>query len=398
MKLSILFIIGIIALTTSNTVLLVNGDTNESATTTTTATSKEACLTSISETQQCIKTCGERDPFIDSSITPGSTTYEAIRSSGSLLLQCTSQGSEKTTTPNGTKFSLALDDCCDMTPECQDSYVASSTCLKTDMLATIQIQAAQYLNCLDEKSRSGECGYADWCIRLLTGGAGVGEENDFDLASPKLYNMTRDATTCTDMEPFLVDACNTVSGCCPTCQPFIANVVEAVINDLLLPVYNQPSLQCPDMTCPTQSPTTAPVEAATTATATPSQRNLEGTTVHDSNDDDSITGYGSDLVVDYSNECNDEMASNIVVYNETFAVDSFFSCLTQKMGKIIARAEYEDSVSIMATNNGQGGGQQEADDAKDDKESSNSSLSLSSSSFLFFVMATASLLSTLLLL
>merc|ERR1712085_46308 len=104
----------------------------------------------------------------------------------------------------------------------------------------------------------------------------------------------------------------------------------------------------------TQSPTTAPVEVATaatatptvvpfttTATATPNQRELEvTTTVHDSNDDDAITGYGSDLVVDYSNECNDEMASNIVVYNETFAVDSFFACLTQKMGKIIARAEH----------------------------------------------------------
>merc|ERR1712238_353749 len=141
------------------------------------------------------------------------------------------------------------------------------------------------------------------------------------------------------------------------------------------------------MTCPTPSPTTAPVEVlataataiptgvpfTTTATATPNQRALEGTTtVHDSNDDDAITGYGSDLVVDYANECNDEMASNIVVYNETFAVDSFFACLTQKMGKIIARAEYdEDSMSsIMATTNGQqGGGQEEVDATKDDTES-----------------------------
>jgi len=301
-----------------------------------------------------------------------------------------------------------------MTPECTDSYAASATCLKTDMLATIQIQAATYLNCLEEKSRSGDCGYADWCIRLLTGGAGVGEENDFDLTSPKLYNMTRDATTCTDMAPFLVDACSTVSGCCPTCQPYIAKVVEAVTNDLLLPVYNnQPSFQCPDMTCPTQSPTTAPIEVATAATATatptvvpvtttapatPNQRALEATTtVHDSTDDDAITGYGSDLVVDYSNECNDEMTSNIVVYNETFAVDSFFACLTQRMGTIIARAEYEDSMSSMATNNGkQGGGQEEIEDATDGTKSSN--FSSSSSSFLFFVMATASLVSTLLLL
>jgi len=396
----------------------VNGDTNESAATTT-AASKEACLTSISETQQCIKTCGDRNPFVDPSITPGSATYNAIISSaGSLpvLLRCTSQGNEQTTTPNGINFSLEMDECCDMTPECIDSYAASSTCLKTDMLATIQIQAAQYLHCLDEKSRSGECGSADWCIRLLTGGAGVGEENDFALTSPKLYNMTRDATTCTDMAPFLVDACTTVSGCCLPCQPFIAKVVEAVTNDLLLPVYNQPSLQCPDMACPTPSPTTAPVEvlataatatptvvpvtttATATAIATPNQRELEGTTtVHDSNDDDAITGYGSDLVVDYANECNEEMALNIVVYNETFAVDSFFACLTQKMGNIIARAEYDDSMSSMATNNGQqGGGQEEVDAAKEDTESSNSSSSLNS--FLFCVMATASLMSSLLFL
>merc|ERR1712238_135598 len=114
----------------------------------------------------------------------------------------------------------------------------------------------------------------------------------------------------------------------------------------------------------------------------PNQRELEGTTtVHDSNDDDAITGYGSDLVVDYANECNEEMASNIVVYNETFAVDSFFACLTQKMGNIIARAEYDkDSMSSMATTNGQQGVPEEVDDAKDDTESSNSSSS--SNSFL----------------
>merc|ERR1712166_971107 len=95
-------------------------------------------------------------------------------------------------------------------------------------------------------------------------------------------------------------------------------------------------------------------------------------------------GDDDDLIVDYANECNDDLAHGIVVYNETYAVDNFFGCLTQKMGTIISKADSTNSNS-MSTTTSSGGQQQEAD-GKDDESSSSTS---SSSLFLLFGMATS---------
>jgi len=438
MKLSILSIIGSIVLVSSNILIVVNG---EDIVAEATENSKLACLTSISESQQCVKTCGDAYPIIDTGLTVGSSAYDAITSHSNLLMQCIS----KDTTSTGVSFpTLQLDECCAMTQECKDSWLESSTCLNTNILSNIKIQSANYLQCLKRESSIVDnkfCLMGEFCIAVLTGGAGQGYENDFDIgeSGQKLSSMASEATTCSDMNPFLVDACNTVKGCCKQCQPLIAGVVKAVTNDLLLPVYNRvtPLLNCPDMTCATASapPTTAttavdaataavdPVVAvypvvdpavavatatttATTATTTATATSNNGrrerrqrelaetastttTTVIDSNDDDSV-GDDDDLIVDYANECNDDLAHNIVVYNETYAVDNFFGCLTQKMGTIISKADASSSMEMGQ----QGVGVQEVDE-KDEASSGSSFFSL----FLLFGTATtSSLLSSILFL
>jgi len=180
----------------------------------------------------------------------------------------------------------------------------------------------EYLQCIYRD----KCESTGLCVNQLTGGAGQGAQNDFGLGSENLQTLSRDAASCTDMNPFLTNACTTVSGCCSNCAPLIAGVVEAVTNGLLLPVYNGAAWTlpgCSGMTCPAGR-----------------VRDLEeGSTTTTDSISSAETGNDSSDVVDLATECNDSLAQDIVVYNEMYAVDNFFECLTKKMGTIMSEAD-----------------------------------------------------------
>jgi hypothetical protein len=50
-------------------------------------------------------------------------------------------------------------------------------------------------------------------------------------------------------------------------------------------------------------------------------------------------GDYNDDVVELATECNDSLAQDIVIYNETYSVENFFGCLTKKREMIIAEAD-----------------------------------------------------------
>jgi len=290
MKLSSLSLIGITF--ASSNFQVVYGDT-------------ASCLTSISKAQICLRTCVNEPPIGDVPSTINS-----------LLFQCISNGEN-------------LGSCCfpdDTNSECATSLSESSTCLATT-LTNIRDKSNAYIQCIRQPLA---CEMASICVASLTGGAGVvGSPNNFDVGSLTLQTMASNATTCNDMDTFLNNACDTVRGCCSPCSPKIADVVQAVTNDLLLPAYNRAAtaFNCDSMTCP---------KPDTNATTGPVRDLEEGsTTIMTSTGDDSDNDYGVDLAA----ECNDILAQDIVVYNETYAVDNFFGCLTKKMGAIMSKAD-----------------------------------------------------------
>merc|ERR1711865_1350446 len=139
------------------------------------------------------------------------------------------------------------------------------------------------------------------------------------------------------MTELYYNACETAS-CCNQCQGLIADVVSAVTNELLFPTYNFNNItetcntQCTDV-LPTSpySPSAAPAvrklegESSTTATTTSSEDNAE--------------------VVLLATECNDGLKLDIVVYNQTYAVDNFFECLGKKVGQIVANADTDATIA-----------------------------------------------------
>ena len=252
-----------------------------------------------------------------------------------------------------------------MNDECKISMDGAGTCL-TDQLPTVKSTSQDYLTCIYQAKLDGGCNFADMCVNVFTGGFGVsGSPNDFDVGSTgALAVLTRTANSCYDMTSLYINACDTAV-CCGQCQGLIADVVSAVTNKLLFPAYNTElgnsetcDTKCTDVL--SASPSAAPAvrklegESSTTATTTSAEDNAE--------------------VVELATECNDGLKRDIVVYNQTYAVDNFFECLGKKVGQIVANADTDAMIATQGT----------------EKESTSSSSSISSSMMLvMFAIASA---------
>lgn len=268
------------------------------------------CATSIGSAQTCIKTCGL-----------AGTTDDAYDNK---LLYCVDQVTQLS--------GSFLQTCCEMTNDCQDSMEDAGTCLNAEF-TDVKAKATEYLTCIYNERSSGGCPFANFCVGILTGGAGSGYENDFSLSSEgKLDLITRDANTCSDLDVFGKDACNTVENCCNTCQEKIADVVSAVTNEILIPAYGNGSVtSCDAKTC---AEYTATRQLETTITEDASTTTVDAVT---------IDATSAAMIAGFSDECLDGLTSEIVVYDENTAVDNYMGCLYKKMGKIMA--ETEDSLA-----------------------------------------------------
>jgi len=336
MKFSILSVLGISLASSTVLLVAVSGEDDKTD-------DETACFNSISKSQNCLKLCGEKEATDG---TDNSTTTSSSFSSN-LLSECLGMNDYST-----------LDTCCQMDTECASTWSTSSTCM-TQTLTQIMEKSIDYIQCIREP---GVCtgGDTDTCLTSLTSALQGGTD---------IEEMASSATTCSDMDPLLTETCTTATGCCPACSSLVAGVVEAVTNDLLLPVYNRmdPVLTCPDMTCAVDEDgsSTTPVVVTTTPETETS----------------SSTDTDTDEGVDLATECNTILAQNIVLHNESYAVDSFFTCLTKTTGTVMSTADDVEG-------NGNGGGEEE--DSSSSSSFFGNSLMTSSSLLSISIMASLS--------
>lgn len=268
------------------------------------------CADSINTAQACVKECGV--------IRVVSDTYD------NQLLQCLGQGI-------GIESLEGFENCCNMTSDngssCDTSMQNAKTCLTVE-LSNVRTSATEYLRCLYMDSDCTKFGFGEFCVGILTGGHGNNLTNDFGVGSGSgsdLFEMTRSAETCEDMNDFGNNLCDQVARCCSQCAEKIAGVVNAVMDHILLPAYNSNLTGCGgNKTCSDYSIV--------------SDRQLE--TV-----DEPLTGALTANVDNFAaldglaDECNDGLTDEILLYSETYAVSNFFECLSKKMGKIVAESE-----------------------------------------------------------
>jgi len=280
------------------------------------------CAEQIGVAQGCTKQC------VDAPYTMG-TDYSYM------LLYCLDQDA-------GTSRAQQLETCCGMTGPCITSMVNAHECLNTE-LADVKSTALDYLTCVYERKQDGTCMFADWCVPLLTGGSGTGETNDFSLSGgSSLALLTSEAQTCSALDVFGKNACETVEGCCGPCSDKIAAVVNAVTNDILLPTYGNGNItQCDDKTCD-----------EFTGAPTRRQRQVEATAIDTDATDTTIVIDAAKMteIVSLAEECNEALSIDIASYNQTHAAAQYIPCLYKNMNKLLAEPETtaESSSSAVA--------------------------------------------------
>jgi len=228
-----------------------------------------------------------------------------------------------------------LQTCCGMdTYDCGTALSDAQACLVDD-LAPVKEAATDYLSCIGSTYFNGTCSFGNFCVAILTDGYGTGGDTDFAVGSGSpLAGKVAGAQTCEDPDlmSFGKSVCENASFCCQPCADKLAPVVNTVMDKILLPAYNTANLSdCGgDNTC-----------ADYTSSG---RRDLEmvGPATKDIQNMELATGLAS--------ECVDTLATDLVVYNETFAVSNHFDCLSKKMGKIAAemdtRAQESSSISL----------------------------------------------------
>jgi len=270
---------------------------------------QSTCTDTIGLAQICIKGC------IDTGYT------ESIDYSNQLFY-CLDQGS-------GPGRAVQLETCCGMTGDCSSSLQNAQTCLDNE-LVDVKDAAMDYLTCSYRNKMSGVCGFADFCLALLVGGTGMGEQNDFSVAKGSdLAVLAGNAQTCSDMDIFGKNACDTVAFCCIPCAEKIADVVNAITNDILLPTYNSNGLtECEGKTC-------------SEFFSDPATRQLDTTDEESAADVISIPDGALGQISKYATACSDALTIDIATFNQTYAIDNYLPCLYKAMGTIMADIEKE---------------------------------------------------------
>lgn len=267
-----------------------------------------SCVNSTATAQQCVEQCLSTESL---NVDSNGLQY------GNLLFECIE-------TVDSSVISNQLQTCCAMDPTCTTAMEETNQCLQGE-LSNVREKSEDYLSCIYTERLSNTCPFANFCVAILAGGIGSNATNDFGVGyDMNLGRTTREASTCEDMDIFGFNACTEIQGCCESCADKIAGVVNAVVDDLLLPAYSDLSDCGGDKTCSDYT--------------NMALRHLE-------NVDESSLGS---TIIDVQNspdiaalalECHDGLVNEIILNNTSSAASTFFECLYKNMGKIIAETE-----------------------------------------------------------
>lgn len=273
----------------------------------------ESCVEKIDTAQSCLDQCVDIPK-------EGANTLGSYY--GNQLAYCLDPTSPQTE---------SLEACCDMdgskgiwnytATSCDGSLTAANDCLTTE-LATVRTAGVEYLQCIADYYTFGLCQFANFCLNFFAGGYGTGSDFGVDFAvgsTSSLADDFRNAATCEDpgVTKFGNDVCKSGNGCCYWCNDELARVVNAVMDDILLPTYSSISDCGGETTCEAYLNTTDQRDLEMVAPVTTSPEN-------------------ADLAAELGTECTGTLSQEIVLYNETYAISNYFDCLGKKMAKIAA--------------------------------------------------------------
>lgn len=285
------------------------------------------CTAKIDTAQKCVDICVNEDP--------GDFML------GNKLVECTVSLNE-----NSTNVAANLESCCEMSnspdpydADCDGSLIDADECL-TGALEPVKTSSMAYMSCLAKNYRDGVCPWSSFCLGLLTDGYGTGGETDFGLgADMYLANKTQAADTCDDLDFFGNTTCTELKGCCPACVDKIADVVNAVVDNILIPVY-----------APDNSNLGVCAENKTCAYYTTGTTSRQLDLVVDADGGYVLTVEDQAYMTELTTECTNGINEDIIYLgNEMQAADNFMECMGKKTGKMMAHLDTEAQIEATAS-------------------------------------------------
>jgi len=249
------------------------------------------CTAEVDAAQGCVKQCG-------SAITPDQTN--------NLLNYCVGNPDEGNLTT-----------CCQMEEPCVTTMSNANNCLDNEF-ARVGAAAEAYFDCLLTPSN---CFFGAFCVNIFAGGYNTNASTNFAVA-------TRQADSCEDpmLNSLGYDACDALGTCCDACDTEIADLVNAVLDDILLTTYGQPGVEACSVHPETGLNKTCAYYLGE------EDRRLETNLVGPAGVIGEYDGVAKELAL----ECNTALADDVILYNESYAVGNYFDCLYKKTGKAAA--------------------------------------------------------------
>mmetsp|Transcript_21115 Transcript_21115/g.39438 ORF Transcript_21115/g.39438 Transcript_21115/m.39438 type:complete len:347 (-) Transcript_21115:1700-2740(-) len=289
--------------------------------------SSQGCYNTLDDAQDCLRVCISEDPV---EAWGGFHNFET--NGASRLWQCLDD--QKTQVFDADPL-VDLTMCCNMTSTCVDTMMDARSCA-TDpngfIPSCIKSTSDNYLRCIQEEARSNVCRFSGLCVGMLLGNNTDGNPAfDFgDMLRLAANEVT--ATDCTPLEGFVDGICDVSKSCCRQCNTEMGLMANCLVNDFVLPLsVSGGTVQC-SVSIPANgnAPCTlgGPVAVARSA-------NLE--------DEDEAQMSEETLEGVDTTECQEHLALDFIVHNETFAVDQFMACIGKKMGEIYAKEEPSDA-------------------------------------------------------
>jgi hypothetical protein len=198
--------------------------------------------------------------------------------------------------------------------------------------------------CIQEKARDKTCEYAGFgCVGQLLGNDANGQPAfDFQNTLAVAATTLNETGSCSALDGFVDGVCDVSNRCCPNCNSEMAGLTDCLVNDFVLPLF----VMDPAANCEIVTGASGTCEIGATALVTRSA-NLDKTSTIDTTSTTTTTSNVLDGV-DVS-ECEEGMAFDFIVHNQTYAVDQFMGCIGKKMGEVYAQVESEDGTQPEGT-------------------------------------------------
>lgn len=274
--------------------------------------------------------------------------------------------------------------CCGSTEQCTTSLEVTQQCMEAACLAPcLQTTTRDYFQCITTQATQDSCD-ANMCLDgffpASSNPSRLGPSLDLDLINNAYQGVLNQTSLqdCNRLHPFVNQACRISNQCCQDCDSYLANTLNCIINDLVLPyallelnitttvtrdvVVVDQCLIGRDDDDRTNDPTVQRACELAPSTGRPTKRDLIFEEEVDDNEYLHRLLHESDVEHDHEEEvdidllerdCQNRLVKDMIATNITYAAGRYTGCLGEKVLEVV----FNESSDLSGSGDVQAGGE-----------------------------------------